>query len=143
MFKNKIFQYFFTEFFKIFILVSISLSLLIWVTQAARLLELITEYGNPVDVYLKYLIFNYPKILNNTMLLCFLISMFFLFAKLETSNEMRIYWLSGVSKSQIIKITLFISICVLLLNFVLSILINSFNTSRDLSNSPSLSNEFA
>ena len=120
MLKNKIFQYFFTEFFKIFLLVSLSLSLLIWMTQAARLLELITEFGNPVSVYAKYLILSYPKILDNTFLLCFLISMFFLFAKLETSNEMGIYWLSGVSKSQIIKISICISSLVLLLNLALS-----------------------
>ena len=45
MLKNKIFQYFFTEFFKIFLLISLSFSLLIWFTQAARLLELITDLG--------------------------------------------------------------------------------------------------
>ena len=120
MLKNKIFQYYFSEFFKIFLLVTISLSLLVWMTQAARLLELITEFGNPISVYIKYLLLSYPKILDNTFLLCFLISMFFLFAKFETSNEMGIYWLSGVSKSQIIKISIIISLFILLLNLILS-----------------------
>jgi len=65
MFKNKIFNYFFLEFFKIFLLITLSLSILIWMTQAARLLELITEYGNPISVYIKYILSIYPKILRN------------------------------------------------------------------------------
>ena len=121
MLKNKIFQYFFLEFFKIFLLVSLSLSLLIWMTQAARLLELITEFGNPVNIYIKYLILSYPKILENTFLLSFLISMFFFIAKLDTSNELGIYWLSGISKFQIVKVTIYISTFVLLLNLSLSV----------------------
>ena len=72
MVKNKIFQYFFKEFFKLFLIISLSFSLLIWFTQAARLLELITEFGNPIQTYMKYLLFNYPKILDNTLLLSFI-----------------------------------------------------------------------
>ena len=100
MLKNKIFQYFFIEFFKIFLIISLSFSLLIWFTQAARLLELITEFGNPIGTYVKYMLFSYPKIFQNTFLLNFIISMFFLFTKFENSNEIGIYWLSGISKKK-------------------------------------------
>ena len=121
MLKNKIFQYFFTEFFKIFLLISLSFSLLIWFTQAARLLELITEFGNPVSVYFKYLLFSYPKILQNTFLLNFIISMFFLFAKLNDAKEFGIYWLSGISKFKIYSLCIIIGSVVLVLNLILSI----------------------
>lgn len=121
MLKNKIFQYFFTEFFKIFLLISLSFSLLIWFTQAARLLELITEFGNPVSVYFKYLLFSYPKILQNTFLLNFIISMFFLFAKLNDAKEFGIYWLSGISKFKIYSLCMIIGAVVLVLNLILSI----------------------
>ena len=121
MLKNKIFQYFFTEFFKIFLLISLSFSLLIWFTQAARLLELITEFGNPVSVYLKYLLFSYPKILQNTFLLNFIISMFFPFAKLNDAKEFGIYWLSGISKFKIYSLCMIIGVVVLVLNLILSI----------------------
>ena len=121
MLKNKIFQYFFTEFFKIFLLISLSFSLLIWFTQAARLLELITEFGNPVSVYFKYLLFSYPKILQNTFLLNFIISMFFLFAKLNDAKEFGIYWLSGISKFKIYSLCTIIGAVVLVLNLILSI----------------------
>ena len=120
MVKNKIFQYFFIEFFKIFILVSLSFSLLIWFSQAARLLSLITEFGNPVSIYVKYLIFSYPKILDNTYLLNFIISLFFLFAKLDSQNEMQIYWLSGISKLKIYSICVYIGLLALIINIILS-----------------------
>ena len=121
MVKNKIYQYFFKEFFKIFLLVSLSISILIWITQATRLLELITEFGNPVEVYIKYLILIYPKILDNTFLLSYLISIFFLFSKLDSAKELNIYWLSGISKYKIYKITLIISTLIIILNLLLSI----------------------
>ena len=69
MFKNKIYKYYFYEFINIFVLISLSLSILIWMTQAARLLELITEYGNSVPIYIKYVLFMYPKILDNIFLI--------------------------------------------------------------------------
>ena len=128
MIKNKIFQYFFLEFFKIFFLISLSFSLLIWFTQAARLLELITEFGNPVGVYVKYMIFAYPKIFQNTFLLNFVISMFFLFSKLENSNEIGIYWLSGISKKKIYLLCISISGVLLILYLFLSIFLSPWSS---------------
>ena len=120
MLKNKIFQYFFIEFFKIFLLVTLSFSLLIWFTQAARLLELVTEYGNPIEIYGKYMLYSFPKILDNTYLISFIISFLFLFAKLETEKEIQIYWLSGVSKFKIYYNCLIIGLLVLIINLVIS-----------------------
>lgn len=120
MLKNKIFKYIIIEYFKLFLLISLSLSILIWMTQAARLLELITELGNPVTVYIKFLILNYPKILNNVFLLSFAVSLFFLYAKFESSNELGIYWLSGISKNQFVKITFVIAFLSVTMHLILS-----------------------
>jgi len=97
MVKHKIFKYFLLEFVKLFLLISLSLSILIWMTQAARLLELITEFGNPVSVYIKYVLLIFPKVYEGIFILCFAITMFFLVSKLDESNELNIYWLSGIS----------------------------------------------
>ncbi|WP_440679414.1 LptF/LptG family permease [Candidatus Pelagibacter sp. HIMB1517] len=123
MVKNKIYKYFFVEFFKIFLLISLSLSLLIWMTQAARLLELVTEYGNSLSIYLKYLIFIYPKIFDNIFLLSFLVSILFLINKLEESKELSIYWLSGIDKKKIVNLVIYISIITIFLNILLSAII--------------------
>jgi len=128
MIKNKIFQYFFIEFFKIFLLISLSFSLLIWFTQAARLLELITEYGNSISIYIKYMIYSYPKILQNTFLINFVVSMFFFFAKLEDSSELKIYWLSGISKKQIYISCVSISLVLFILYVFLSIFLSPWSS---------------
>ena len=124
MVKHKIFKYFFLEFIKLFLLISFSLSILIWMTQAARLLELITEFGNPVSIYIKYIFLIYPKVYENIFILCFAISMFFLVSKLEESNELNIYWLSGISKHSIINFLVKIGI----LMIVIYIFISAFIT---------------
>lgn len=123
MIKNKVYRYFFIEFFKLFILINLSLSLLIWFTQAARLLELVTDYGNPISVYAKYLLLIYPKILDNTFLLSFIVSLFFLYSKFETDNELQIYWLSGISKLKIHQLCIYIGIVSLIINLSFSIFI--------------------
>lgn len=121
MIKNKIFNYFFLEFLKIFSLVFLSLSILIWFTQAARLLELVTEYGNSFETYIKYLLLNYPKISEKIILLSFLISIVFIFSKLEDEKEISIFFISGINEIKIIKITIIISLIILIFNFFLSI----------------------
>ena len=124
MVKHKIFKYFFLEFVKLFLLISLSLSILIWMTQAARLLELITEFGNPVSTYVRYILLIYPKVYENIFILCFAISMFFLISKLEDSNELNIYWLSGISKQSIINFLVKIG----MLMIVIYIFISAFIT---------------
>ena len=130
MIKHKIFKYFFLEFVKIFLLISLSLSILIWMTQAARLLELITEYGNPVSIYLKYILLNYPKIYENIFILCFAISMFFLIGRLEDSNELNIYWLSGISKKNIVNFSVKIGALMVVVYVFLSAIISPWASSK-------------
>ena len=120
MVKNKIYKYFFVEFFKIFSIVIFSFSILILLTQAARLLDLVTQFGNSFEVYIIYLMLNYPKIIDNVFILSFVISIFFIFIKFENANELNIYWLSGISKVEILKIFALITIISLIINLILS-----------------------
>src|SRR6056300_1038862 len=123
MVKHKIFKYFLLEFVKFFLLISLSLSILIWMTQAARLLELITEFGNPVSVYIKYVLLIFPKVYEGIFILCFAITMFFLVSKLDESNELNIYWLSGISKQSIVNFSLKIGTIMVALYIFISAII--------------------
>lgn len=120
MFKNKIFKYFFEEFLKIFLLILLSFSTLLWITQAVRLLELVTEYGNSVSIYIKYMILSFPKMLDNSYLLCFSISLFFLFGKFNSSKELEIYWLSGIGKKKLASNLFKIGLLAMIFYFVLT-----------------------
>lgn len=128
MLKNKIYKHFFTEFFKIFLLITLSLSILIWMTQAARLLEIVTEYGNSISIYSKYLLLSYPKILVNIYLICFAVSIFFLINKLESDKELNIFWISGISKNDVIKKILFLTTICLIFFLILSLYIAPFSS---------------
>ena len=130
MIKHKIFKYFFLEFIKIFLLISLSLSILIWMTQAARLLELITEFGNPISIYIKYILLIYPKIYESIFILCFAISMFFLINKFEESNELNIYWLSGISKNSIINFSVKIGALMIVIYIFLSAFITPWTSGK-------------
>ncbi len=138
MIKNKLFKYFFIEFLKIFLIISFSFSILIWISQASRLLDLITEYGNSITVYTQYVLLIFPKVYENTFLLNFIISIFFTFSKLESSNEISIYWLSGIAKNKMIKLIILIASLLFLINMILSVYLaplSSFKSRTILANS--------
>lgn len=134
MLKNKLYQYFILSFFKNFCLIIISLSTLMLLTQAARFLSLITEQGNSTLVYINFVILNYPRIMEKTIILSFLISIFFTISKLQNDQELNIYWYSGVSKFNIVKLILLISFVIFIFNLLLSIGIGPYfaNKSRQI-----------
>ena len=69
--KNLIFKNFFYDVLKIFFLLLISLSLIVWVVQAVNYLDFVTEDGHGINVYLKYSFLNYPKILTKLIPIIF------------------------------------------------------------------------
>ena len=98
MFKNKLNNYIFKEVIKSYLLVLFSLSLLIWIAQAAKYLNLITDSGLSIKIYVFYVILIFPKIFSQLMILSILISLFLTILKLQDNKEIEIYWLSGMSK---------------------------------------------
>jgi len=114
MFKHKINNYFIYEVVKSYLFILLTLTILFSVTQATRLLFLITESGLQIETYLEYNFFLLPKTLSQMMLISFLISLFLNISKFQNNKEIEIYWLSGISKKKIvhliIKISLFITV---------------------------------
>lgn len=130
MLKNKIFNYIILEFFKIFVFTLLIISLLSWFIQAARLLELITEYGNSVSIYAQFLVLRFPRIVENLIPISFLISIFFLFTKLEEENELNIYWYSGISQFKIVNIIIFTTLIVFIFYMIISIYIAPLSSGK-------------
>ena len=98
MFKNKLNNYILKEVIKSFLLVSFSLSLLIWIAQAAKYLSLITESGLSIKIYVFYIFLIFPKIFSQLIIISYLISLFLVILKLQDNKEIEIYWLTGLSK---------------------------------------------
>ena len=101
MFKNKLNNYIVSEILKSYILVLISFSLLIWIAQAAKNLNLITESGLSIKTYCYFIFLTFPKILSQLMIISFLIGAFLTILKLIETKEIEIYWLTGISKLNI------------------------------------------
>ncbi len=101
MFKNKLFRYFSYELLKSFVVILVTLSFIIWFNQAARYLDLVTENGNPISIYLIFVTFQFPKIFTQLFLFSLLVSMFYAISKLDNDNELNVYWLSGVDEKQL------------------------------------------
>ena len=134
MFKNKLKNYFTIEIIKSYFFVLATLSLLIWVTQSARLLYLVTDSGLSISTYSEYVFFLIPRSISQLMIISFLISLFLSIMKLQNNKELEIYWLSGISKQEIvflvIKISLFLTL--LALFFFMYLAPVSSKQSRDL-----------
>jgi len=100
--KNKLGYYFVQEFLKNYLSILLAFGLIIWTTQAVRLLDLIGEEGNSIKTYFTYIALILPKILSRISLIIFFVSLLVTIIKFDDNNELRALWLSGVKKKQFI-----------------------------------------
>lgn len=100
--KNKLGYYFIQEFLKNYLSILLAFGLIIWITQAVRLLDLIGEEGNSIKTYFTYIALILPKILSRISLIIFFVSLLVTIIKFDDNNELRALWLSGVKKKQFI-----------------------------------------
>jgi len=126
MFKNKLNIYFLTEITKSYFFVLSILSLLLWMTQAARFLYLITENGIPIIDYVQYILFLFPRSVTQLMHFSFLISIFLSIIKLQNNKELEIYWISGISKKEIISLIIKISLILTIISLILYSLVTPY-----------------
>ncbi len=113
--KKLIFRKFIFDAFFAFVLLSFSLSLIVWVIQAVNYLDFVSEDGHGFRVYFLYTLMNFPKILSKLFLVSLFISIFFVLVKYDDNNEISIFWTIGISKIQFINKILFFSIFLVIL----------------------------
>jgi lipopolysaccharide export system permease protein len=101
--KNKLGYYFIQEFLKNYLSILLAFGLIIWITQAVRLLDLIGEEGNSIKTYFLYILSIMPKIFSRLSLIIFFISFVVTISKFEDHNELRALWFSGLEKKKFIN----------------------------------------
>jgi lipopolysaccharide export system permease protein len=101
--KNKLGYYFIQEFIKNYLSILFAFGLIIWVTQAVRLLDLIGEEGNSIKTYFLYILSIIPKYFSRISLIIFFISIVVTISKFEDHNELRALWFSGLEKKKFIN----------------------------------------
>jgi lipopolysaccharide export system permease protein len=96
--KNKLAYYFIQEFLKNYISILFAFGLIIWISQAVRLLDLISEDGNSISTYFLYILSILPKIISRILIIIFFISLLVTISRFENHNELRAIWFSGLDK---------------------------------------------
>ena len=116
--KKLIFQKFAKDIFQFFLLVSISISLIVWVIQAVNFLDIVTEDGHGFRVYFLYTLLSLPKIFSKILPFIYFVSIFYIILKYENNNELIIFWTIGIKKLDFVNILLKFSILYLILQLL-------------------------
>jgi len=121
--KKLIFKKFAKDVFQFFLLVSISISLIVWVIQAVNYLDIVTEDGHGFKIYFLYTLLSLPKIFSKIFPFIYFISLFYIILKYENDNELIIYWTIGIKKIEFVNVLLKFSIFYLMLQLLLTTLV--------------------
>ena len=75
--KKLIFKKFAKDTVQFFLLVSISISLIVWVIQAVNFLDIVTEDGHGFKIYFLYTLLSLPKIFSKILPFIYFISCYY------------------------------------------------------------------
>jgi lipopolysaccharide export system permease protein len=93
-----------------FLLSSLSITFVVWTIQAVNNLDIVSEDGHSFLIYFYYTLLLLPKIFSNLLPVIFFTTLFYNIIKYENNNELKIFWINGISKVQfynaILKYTL-------------------------------------
>ena len=118
--KKLIFRKFAKDVFQFFLLVSISISIIVWVIQAVNFLDIVTEDGHGFKVYFLYTLLSLPKIFSKILPFIYFVSIFYIILKYENNNELIIFWTIGIKKLDFVNILLIFSIFYIILQLLLT-----------------------
>ena len=118
--KKLLYRKLFFDYMSFFFLALILTSLIIWIFQAVNFLDIMIEDGREYDVYIKYALLNFPKILSRLLPFVLFFSIFFILTRYEQSNELIIFWNFGVNKIQFTNFIIKLSLILLLLQIFLT-----------------------
>ena len=128
--KKLLFIHFLKDTLFFFLLMSLSLGLIVWVIQAVNYLDFMTEDGHSFYVYFSYSVYNFPKIIHRILPFIFFVSLFYQINRYELKNELIIFWTSGVSRLQFVRVILSFSIFFFIFQIILGAYISPLNNSR-------------
>ena len=121
--KKLIFKKFNKDLIQFFLLVSLSISLIIWVIQAVNYLDFVTEDGHGFKIYFLYTLLSLPKIFSKILPFIYFLSIFFIILKYENNNELIIFWTIGIKKIKFVNVLIKFSFFYLFLQLILTTLI--------------------
>ena len=142
MLQNKIYQNFFLEISKTFLIVLFGLSVIALTVRAVSFLDLIVDNGYPILTYFQYCLLNLFGIAPKFIPLSFLISLIIFILKHIEDSEFVILWTSGVKKIEVVNLFFLTTIVILVFYLILSTFLTplALNKSRQLLGQDNLNN---
>ena len=108
--KKLIFKKFIKDYTQFFLVVSLSISLIVWVIQAVNFLDIVTEDGHGFKIYFLYTLLSLPKIFSKILPFVYFLSIYYIILKYENNNELLIFWTIGIKKIQFLNLLIIFSI---------------------------------
>ncbi len=124
--KKLIFRKITKDSISLFLLLSLTIGIIVWVIQAVNYLDYVTQDGHGLKTYFLYTFFNFPKIIHRIIPFIFFISIFIIIINYEVRNELLIFWINGISKVKFANKILIISILLLFFQIVIGSFISPF-----------------
>ena len=130
--KKLIFRKILKDILHFFLLVSLSVTLIVWVIQAVNFLDIVSEDGHGFDIYFKYTLLNLPKIFSRIFMFMFFISVFYTILRYENNNELIVFWSNGITKKTFVNVIILFSLFFLIIQilFTTYFVPNSQNKAR-------------
>ena len=122
--KKLIFQKLFKDILVLFIVLSLSLTVIVWVMQAVNFLDFVSEDGHGLKVYFSYTLLNFPKIFSRLLIITLFISIIYTIIRYEENNELILFWMLGISKIEFINNVTKFSIFFLIIHMLLTSIIS-------------------
>ena len=127
IFNEKIiFKKFLKENTFFFLLTLLCISFIVMVIQAVNNLDLVLEDGHSFFIYFYYTLLLYPKVISKVLPLIFFTSLFYSLHKSENSNELKIFWMNGISKVNFYNVLLRYTFVLFLIQLLLSSVISPY-----------------
>ena len=101
-----------------FIITIIGISAIVWVFQAVNYLDIMVEDGRNYQVYFKYTVLSFPKIISKIFPFAIFLSFFYVISKYENNNELIIFWTHGIKKIQVINFFLKASLSLMIIQII-------------------------
>tara|TARA_B000000532_G_C18855987_1_gene401801 strand:- start:490 stop:1632 length:1143 start_codon:yes stop_codon:yes gene_type:complete len=101
--KKLIYRKLLSDILKNFVVLLVSLALIVWIIQAVNFLDFISEDGHGLKVYFSYTLLSFPKIISRLFIIVLFISIFYSLLKYEDKNELIIFWMNGIKKSDFLN----------------------------------------
>ena len=128
--KKLIFEKFIFDVVKTFIIICLSVSLIVWVVQAVKFLDFVTEDGHSFKVYFSYTLLSLPKIIHRIFPFVFFISLFYQIIQYEAKNELLVMWSNGITKINFINTVIVYSFIITLTQQLLGLFISPLSQDK-------------